>query len=632
MPLRMPRFPTIQGYLRFCRVAWRSSRVLTLLVAAATATMIATPLAVIAVVGQVVSRLPAAVRGGPGSADGHALLAFALVAGALVGLQELAGSVREASCDALSDRVNHVLQRDLMREVMRPPGVAHLEDPATTDLISVGRDTFDQWMRPGRLAAELTLLLSARGVLLGVSIVLASFQWWAGPAFLAAVLWAEHEGRQVARKAAETHYGSTQESRRTQYFFTLGTEPPAAKEVRVFGLAGFLLRGFQGSWNRAHAEAFAGSSRRELLAAATLALVCLSVLGWLCALAAQGRLGIGQAVVEAQAILVGLTALGTASASRLRSELALQTIGRYEQAMAAVNREDDSPPLTPRPPRGGVDERQPGTRTLPPRAPLREIRFENVTFRYPGSRTDLLRQLDLVVPAGRSIAVVGDNGVGKTTLVKLLCGLYLPTGGRIVVDGVDLADLDPHRWQRHVAAVFQDNVRYGLSAASNVALGAVEHQDDLAGVRRVAETAGVAGVVERMEQGWDTVLSTQHEGGSDLSGGEWQKLALARALFAVRHGAGVLILDEPAAHLDARSEARLYEQYLELTRGVTTIVVSHRFSTVRKASSIVVIRDGRVSEQGTHDELVRLGGRYAEMFRIQASSFELTADEAGVRP
>jgi ATP-binding cassette subfamily B protein len=532
-----------------------------------------------------------------------------------VGLQELAGSLREASCEALADRVNHVMQRDLMREVMRPSGIAHLENPATTDLISVGRDTFDQWLRPGRLAAELTQLVAARGVLLGAAVVLTSFQWWAGPAFGAAVLWAEHEGRQVARKAAETHYGSTQESRRTQYFFALGTEPPAAKEVRVFGLPGFLLGGFQGSWNRAHAEAFAGSSRRELFAAATLALVCLAIIGWLCVLAAQGRLGIGQAVVEAQAVLVGLTALGMAGGARLRSELALRTIGRYEQAMAAV----------------GEDRREPGTRTLPARAPLREIRFENVSFRYPGSRTDLLRQLDLVVPAGRSLAIVGDNGVGKTTLLKLLCGLYPPTGGRILVDGVDLRELDPRRWQRHIAAVFQDNVRYPLSAASNVALGAVEHQDDLAGVREVAETAGIAGIVDGMERGWDTVLSTQREGGSDLSGGEWQKLALARALFAVRHGAGVLILDEPAAHLDARSEARLFEHYLELTRGVTTIVVSHRFSTVRRASSIVVIRDGRIAEQGTHDDLVRLGGHYAAMFRVQASSFELTADQAGGR-
>lgn len=612
--MRIPRFRTAQGYLRFCLVAWRSSRACTILAAAATAAMIATPLALIAVIGQVVSRLPAAVRAGPASGDAHALLLLAVLTGALVGVQELAGSIRDAACDALADRVNHLLQGELMREVARPPGIGHLEDPATTDLISVGRDTFAQWMKPGRLAPELTLLLSAAGVLLGASAVLTGFQWWAGPAFLAAVLWVDHEGRQVARKAAETHYGSTQESRRTQYTFSLGAEPPAAKEVRIFGLAGFLLERFRASWDRAHAEAFSGSSRRELLAAAMLVLACVAIVGWLCAEAARGRVGIGQAVVEAQAILVGLTALGTASGSRLRSEMALQTLERYERAMAAV----------------GSGEPEPGARMLPPGMPLRDIRFDHVSFRYPGSGTDLLCGLDLVVPAGQSLAIVGDNGVGKTTLVKLLCGLYQPTGGRILVDGVDLAELDPGRWQRRVAAVFQDSVRYGLSAATNVALGAVEHQDDLDGVRQAGEDAGVAEVVDRMERGWETPLSTR-DGGADLSGGEWQKLALARALFAVRHGARVLVLDEPAAHLDARSEARLYERYLDLTQGVTTLVVSHRFSTVRRASSIAVIQGGRVTEQGTHDELMRLDGRYAAMFRVQAASFE-PAGEAGVRP
>jgi ATP-binding cassette subfamily B protein len=613
MTIGMPRLTSVRGYLRFCRAAWTASRGYSVLVAATTLLMIALPLVVIFVVGQVVSRLPGAVRHGVDSPDGRALLTLAVLAGLLLGVEWLAASVREAACEALGDRVNLLLQRDLMGAVMRPAGIAHLEDPATTDLIAVGRDTFDQWMRPGRLASELTLLVSARGLLLGASLVLTALLWWAGPAFLAAVLWAEHEGRKVARRAAENHYEATEASRRTQYFFTLGTEPEAAKEVRVFGLAGYLLGGFQRSWDRAHAEAFTGSSRRELLATAALALVSIALLGWLCALAAQGRLGIGQAIVDAQALLIGLSALGTASQSGLRTELALKALERHRQAMEATPAERPGAPA----------------RTLPPRSPREEIRFENVTFRYPGSDLDQLAGLDLVVPAGRSTAIVGDNGVGKTTLLKLLCGLYPPSGGRILVDGVDVAELDPHRWQRQIAAVFQDNVRYGLSVRANVAFGAVEHQDDLPGVRQVADSAGIAEVVDAMEQGYETVLATQHQGGTELSGGEWQKLALARALFAVRHGAGVLILDEPAAHLDARSEARLYERYLELTQGVTTIVVSHRFSTVRQASTIVVVREGRVSERGSHEELVRLGGYYARMFDLQASSFEPTA-ETGV--
>jgi ATP-binding cassette subfamily B protein len=606
----MPRLTSLRGYLRFCGAAWAASPAYSALAAAATALMIALPLLTIAVVGQIVSRLPGAVRHGAVSPDARAVLALAVLAGLLLGVQWLAAAVREAACEALGDRVDLVLQRDLMGAVMAPAGIAHLEDPATTDLISVGRDTFDQWMRPGRLASVLTPLVSARGLLLGACLVLTTLLWWAGPVFLAAVLWAEHEGRKVARRAAENHYEGTEASRRTQYYFTLGTEPEAAKEVRVFGLAGFLLSGYRRSWDRAHADAFTGSSRGELLATGVLALVSVGILGWLCALAAQGRLGIGQAIVDAQALMIGLSALGTASQSGLRAEIALKTLERHLQAMEATPGE--------RPPARA--------RTLPARSPREEIRFENVSFRYAGSERDQLHGLDLVIPAGQSTAIVGDNGVGKTTLLKLLCSLYPPAGGRILVDGADLAELDPHRWQRQIAAVFQDNVRYGLSVRANVAYGAVEHQDDLAGVQAAAESAGVAELVGSMANGYETVLSTQHEGGTELSGGEWQKLALARALFAVRHGAGLLILDEPAAHLDARSEARLYERYLELTRGVTTIVVSHRFSTVRQASSIVVIRDGRVSERGSHDELMRLGGYYARMFNLQASSFEATPE------
>jgi ATP-binding cassette, subfamily B, bacterial len=616
MRIPTPRLTSLRGYLRFCRAAWAASHGYSVLVGATTALMIALPLVVIGVTGQIIARLPAAVRHGVDSADARIVLALAVLAGLLLGLEWLAAAVREAACEALGDRVNFLLQRDLMAAVMAPAGVAHLEDPATTDLIAVGRDTFDQWMRPGRLASELTLLAAARGLLLGASVVLTALLWWAGPLFFAAVLWAEHEGRQVARKAAENHYEANEASRRTNYFYALGTEPDAAKEVRVFGLAGYLLRGFQRAWEHAHAEAFTRSSRREVLATSALALVSIALLGWLCVLAAQGRLGIGQTIVDAQALLVGLSALGTAGQAGLRTELALKTLDRHHEALAAA-----------RPDPAGT-----GTAALPPRSPRREIRFENITFRYPGTDRDQLRGLDLVVPAGQSTAIVGDNGVGKTTLLKLLCGLYPPGGGRIVVDGVDVAALEPHRWQRQIAAVFQDNVRYGLTVRANVAYGSVEHQDDLEGVREAARSAGVAEVVDTMEQRYETVLSTQHQGGTELSGGEWQKLALARALFAVRHGAGVLILDEPAAHLDARSEARLYEQYLELTRGVTTIVVSHRFSTVRQATSIVVVREGRVAERGSHDELMRLGGYYARMFNLQAASFEPAAGaEAGAR-
>ncbi|HEY2551169.1 MAG TPA: ABC transporter ATP-binding protein [Streptosporangiaceae bacterium] len=572
--------------------------------------MIVAPVAVIIVIGRVVSALPAAAAAGAGSHQAARLLVLAVVAGVLVAVQWLAASAREPVCSALGERVNNRLAAGLMAAVMAPPGVAHLENPATVDLIAVGRDTFAQFMRPGRLAVELTALIPARVLMVAAAVVLTTLAWPLGPLFLAAVLWAEHEGREVARDAAQTHYGSTQSARRKEYYLGLGTGAEAAKEVRVFGLPGFLLDGYQRNWSRSH-QAASQRSGRQFLAVTALVTVCAGVIGWLCYQGSRGAVSIGQAVVCGQATLLGLTALGSASLSQVRTELARQALARHDSAVAATK------------PATAESAHDSCGLVLPPASPSVAITFEHVSFAYPGSGTSVLHDLNLTIEAGQSLAIVGDNGVGKTTLLKLLCGLYPPAGGRVLVDGTDLASLDLPRWQRHVAAVFQDSARFELPAMQNVGFGAVEHATDLAGVVAAAELADASGLVARLDHGWDTVLSTQYLHGTDLSGGEWQRLALARALFAVRHGARVLILDEPAAQLDARAEARLYQRFLDLTRGVTAIVVSHRFSTVRLASHIVVVHDGRVTEQGSHDELVAADGYYARMFTLQAASYEL---------
>jgi ATP-binding cassette subfamily B protein len=228
-----------------------------------------------------------------------------------------------------------------------------------------------------------------------------------------------------------------------------------------------------------------------------------------------------------------------------------------------------------------------------------------------------------VIPAGQSLAVVGANGAGKTSLVKLLCGLHEPTDGAVVVDGVRLRDLEIDDWRRRLAVVFQQPLRLPMSAFSNVRFGRVDTAPNLEFAQIAVERAGASSVVDALPNGWETVLSAEYEGGVELSGGEWQRLGLARALYAVQEGASVLVLDEPAAHLDARSEAELYRRFLELTSGLTTIVISHRFSTVRQASSIVVLDQGSVVEQGSHDELLALDGTYAHMFRLQAARFDL---------
>jgi ATP-binding cassette subfamily B protein len=233
----------------------------------------------------------------------------------------------------------------------------------------------------------------------------------------------------------------------------------------------------------------------------------------------------------------------------------------------------------------------------------------------------VLRGLDLTIPAGRSLAIVGLNGAGKTTFVKLLARLYEPQSGRITVDGIDVRSFPARAWRRRLGAIFQDFVHYDLSLADNVGFGAPELLHERDRIRSVLARAGGSALVEGLPAGLDTVLSRSYEGGGELSGGQWQRVAIARALMAVEAGAGVLVLDEPTANLDVRAEAAFFEQFLGLTEGLTTILISHRFSTVRRADRIVVLAEGVVVEEGTHEQLIELDGRYAELFRLQAARF-----------
>jgi ATP-binding cassette subfamily B protein len=261
-------------------------------------------------------------------------------------------------------------------------------------------------------------------------------------------------------------------------------------------------------------------------------------------------------------------------------------------------------------------------RRIPPvGSPDIGIRLSKVRFRYPGTAQDALRGVDLTIPAGRSLAIVGENGAGKTSLVKLLCGLYEPTTGTVGVDGHDLSEFDLTAWRRQVSVLFQDFTRYHLTAADNISMGASHVPGDPERLRTAAGRAGALSLIEGLPNGWNTVLSPEYSGGTDLSGGQWQRVALARALYAVEAGARLLILDEPTAALDVRAEAELYERFLELTSGLTTILISHRFSTVRRADRIVVLERGAIVEDGTHDELLAKDGLYARMFHLQAARF-----------
>jgi ATP-binding cassette, subfamily B, bacterial len=264
------------------------------------------------------------------------------------------------------------------------------------------------------------------------------------------------------------------------------------------------------------------------------------------------------------------------------------------------------------------------TRELPA-APVtsaaeRGVRFENVSFRYPGKETFALRNVSLDIGPSDSIAIVGQNGAGKTTLVKLLARLYQPTEGRILLDGIDLEEWPVADLRRRISVLFQDFNQYQLSLRENIGLGSLPHSSDSERITRAAERGGASDVAAVLEDGLEARLGTWFEKGSELSGGQWQKVALARAF--MREEADILILDEPTAALDAEAEHAVFARFRRLSEGRLTIVISHRFPTVRMAQRIIVLEQGSIIEQGSHGELVSLGGRYARMFALQAAGYQ----------
>ncbi|MFL5541396.1 MAG: ABC transporter ATP-binding protein, partial [Longimicrobiaceae bacterium] len=394
------------------------------------------------------------------------------------------------------------------------------------------------------------------------------------------------------------------ELRRAEYLRSLALEPPAAKEVRVFGLGGWVVARYADAWQEALGVMWRARKGSRGLNAASVVAVAVShavVLGALGLAAGRGEVGAAALLVFVQAVLA-TSDLGIVGDSQwlLAQSLAVAERVTRLRSRAGAALLPAEPRAWPSPVGGKV-----------------AVRLENVRFTYRGRERPVLDGLSLEIPAGQSLAIVGENGAGKTTLVKLLCGLYEPDGGRIALDG----SRRPLEARERIGVIFQDFVRYPLPLRENVGFGHLPLLGDPAALEGALRDAGGESLLAALPEGWDTVLSREFEGGADLSGGEWQRVALARALTAVRGGAGLLILDEPTASLDVRAETELFERFLELTRGVTTILVSHRLSSVRRADRIVVVHGGRVVEDGTHDALMRSGGRYARMFSLQAERF-----------
>jgi ATP-binding cassette subfamily B protein len=513
----------------------------------------------------------------------------------------------------LSRRCQYFAANRVLAAALIPDGIGHLEDPAMADRISLAQGIGGDSYPPETAVSPLADVLSVRLAAVTSGVLLLPVLWW-GPFVIAVAWWLF--GRQVGQifqtqvAALEQRAGTM---RRAGYLRRLGTGLDAAKEVRVWGLCDWLIERFSQNWRQAMQELFtrrAGATVALAWRMGLLVLVYLMTLTLLAHRAIDGDISITQLVVGIQAAR-GLAGFGWVGDPQWQL---IGAVGAIRQLLSLPG--DQAPsPSSPAAEHARTDGATPAVTLHSP--PVSGIRFESVSFRYPGRSDAPAMDLDLWIPAGKSLAIVGENGAGKTTLVKLLAGLYQPQQGRITVDGTDLAQLDMTTWRRQLAVIFQDFVRYEFTARENVTLGRPDRPVNLVALSAAALQAGADEAVAGLEAGWDTVLSRQF-GGSELSGGQWQRLALARALYAVQHGAGLLVLDEPTAQLDALAESRLYGRFLELTRGLTTILISHRFNTVRLADRIAVLAGGRVVELGSHDELVAMGGQYAHMFTSQA--------------
>ncbi len=530
------------------------------------------------------------------------------VTGAVFVIMLAATPILTAVSMNLGNRLSALLNERLIRACVEPPGIGHLEDPDLTDDLTTARE-FDRGMTGPPMYLNVDFIASSLvNVVSGVAsaVVLTGFTWWAPLALV--VAWGSTHW--LLRESGVWKDRNTPEVRSAQrhadYAYRLAVDPQPAKELRLFGLAGWTVERFIARRNRLFELQYRATRLREKSIVWCLILVIAAnaaVFGALGVAATTGGLPLDRLVVYAQVALgVSLIAFGGLNWALDGAAAPVAAVGRLGPAMA---------------PLGSLAVgHQPAAD-----APRNEIAFRNISFGYPGSDQAVLAGLDLTVPAGTSLAIVGQNGAGKTTLAKLLCRLYDPTAGSIMVDGVDLRDIELASWRSRVAAVFQDFVRFELSLRENVD-PAREASDDE--IRAALADAGALHLAEL-----DTPLAKGYAGGTDLSGGQWQRVALARALCAVRRGAGLVLLDEPTAQLDVRGEAEVFDKVLQATRRVTTILISHRFSTVRHADRICVLEHGRVIELGSHQELMAQGGRYQTMFELQAKRFEATVDEEG---
>jgi ATP-binding cassette subfamily B protein len=561
------------------------------------------PVAMLWVGKLIIDRVVAAAGAGGGGAAAEIYRLLALEFGLAVVGDVMARGV--ALCDSmLGDRFTNEISVRLMRHA-NALDLARFEEPEFYDKMERARR-----QTTGRLGLLAGLLGMAQDV-----VTLAAFS--AGLAWFAPGLLALLAVAVVPMFLGETHFAGlaysllyrwTPERRELDYVRMLGASIQSAKEVKIYGLGDYLAERY-----RALAERFYRENRKLAVRRAGLGgvLNMIGTGGYYAAYAViLGRTLSGQLTVGDLTFLAGSFAQSRGLIEGLFrrmsdiSEQALYLRDLYEFF-------EMRPSIEARPPEG--------REWLPAPRPVREgFEFDNVTFAYPGSGRVAVESVSFRLRPGERIALIGENGAGKTTLVKLLARLYEPTSGRILLDGRDLREYDPVDLRREIGVIFQDYMKYDMKANENISVGRIEAAGDQRRIESAAQKSLADQVIAQLPRGFETMLGRRFEGGADLSAGQWQKVALARAYM---RDAQLVILDEPTASLDARAEFEVFRRFAELTRGKMAVLISHRFSTVRMADRILVLDRGRIIEEGSHEELVARGGRYAELFELQAAGY-----------
>ncbi len=532
--------------------------------------------------------------------DAAAVLRWVLLEGVLVAL--LAGAQRGLSlCQALlraqlGQRVNvMILEKALTLELR------HFEDSEFYDRLTRARR--EASVRPLSLAMRTFGLAQNLVSLVTYAVLLVRFSPWTVSILLLAGLPAFIAEAKFSGDAFRLFRWRSPETRMQNYLETVLAREDHAKEVKLFGLGERFLQRYRAIFQKLYREDRALSIRRDswgfalsLLATGTL----YAAYGWIAWSAAHGRITLGQMTMYLLLFRQGqgaVSAILAAVGGMYEDNLYLSTLYEYLD--------------TPVPPRIGKAVHGPN--------PADGIRFEQVTFSYPGASEPTLNDVTLHLPPGRSLALVGENGSGKTTLVKLLTHLYEPDSGRILFEGRDVREWDERALRERIGVIFQDFARYQLPVGENVGAGDEPHFEDEARWREAAVKGRAADFIAQLPQGYQTQLGKWFRDGRELSGGQWQKVALSRAFMRTR--ADVLVLDEPTAAMDARAEAEVFEHFRQLSSGRITILISHRFSTVRMADQIAVLERGRIIEQGSHEELMTRQGHYAQLFALQARGY-----------